>query len=116
MKNGGKYNDKINLSKLRELRESSNNVQEFKIYLKLSINYNLQLDSQVIWKLQVNKFEKRVKYLRDKSEKVIHAKLTRKSKKKVVKRGIQSYEKRRKNGKWDNFEKLIKKNPNWTEI
>ena len=47
LKNARKYIDKINLSKLRELRESSNNVKEFKMYLKLSINYNLQLDSQV---------------------------------------------------------------------
>ena len=59
LKNAGK--DKINLSKLRELREYSNNVQEFKMYLKLSINYNLQLDSQVIWKLQVNKIRKKSK-------------------------------------------------------
>ena len=70
--------------------------------MKLSINYNLQLDSQVIWKLQVNKFEKRVKYLRDKTEKVIHAKLTRKSKKSCWTWNTKLRRKEEKNGKWDN--------------
>ena len=53
------------------------------MYLKLLINYYLQLDSQVVIKLQVKKFEKRVKCVKNKTKKVV-----RNSKAKVVKRGI----------------------------